>query len=126
MDRPPVVWAFSDAPYAGGAERYLQWILFAAGPSRMGLVVVDRPELGSWIDRIEERGFLVDRIPDGSVATQWMACFRWARTRRPRVVHVNMPGPNDGLFAVAPLVLKIARVERVVRSEEHTSELQSH
>jgi glycosyltransferase involved in cell wall biosynthesis len=117
MDRPPVVWAFSDAPYAGGAERYLQWILFAAGPSRMGLVVVDRPELASWISLIEERGFVVDRIPAGSLVAQWVAFFRWARSRRPRVLHVNMPGPNDGLFAVAPLLAKFARVERVVVTE---------
>jgi glycosyltransferase involved in cell wall biosynthesis len=117
MDRLPVVWAFSDAPYAGGAERYLQWILLAAGPSRMGLVVVDRPELAPWIDSIEKRGFLVDRIPAGSIVAQWVAFYRWARSRRPRIVHVNMPGPNDGLFAVAPLLAKLARVERVVVTE---------
>ena len=47
MDRPPVAWILSDAPYAGGAERYLEFLLRAAGPARLALVAVENPGGGT-------------------------------------------------------------------------------
>ena len=117
MDRPPAAWILSDAPYAGGAERYLEYLLRAAGPERLGLIAVEHPGLVQWIQSIEDLGFVVDRIPPSSLVAQWAAFANWCRRRRPRLVHVNMPGPNDGLFALAPLLAKMNRVPRVVVTE---------
>ena len=66
MDRPPVAWILSDAPYAGGAERYLEFLLRAAGPARLGLVAVENPGLVPWVGAMQEAGFTADRIPAGS------------------------------------------------------------
>lgn len=117
MDRPRAVWVLSDAPYAGGAERYLEFLLDAAGPGRMGLVAVEREGLRAWIDRIEARGFAVDRLPAGSPWAEWRSFFAWVRRRRPALLHVNMPGPNDGLFALAPWLARRAGVGRIVVTE---------
>lgn len=117
MDPSPPVWVMSDAPYAGGAERYLEFLLAAAGPGRLGLVAVARPALRPWIEGVHARGFAVDHLDPGPLPAQWRQFHQWARRRRPRVVHVNMPGPNDGLFALAPLLAKLARVPRVVVTE---------
>ena len=111
------MWAFSDAPYVGGAERYLELLLLAAGPSRMGLVAIERPGLKPWLDSMQERGFVVEQLAAGPLVAQWAAFFAWANRRRPQLLHVNMPGPNDGLFALAPLLAKAARVPRVVVTE---------
>lgn len=116
MDQP-AVWAFSDAPYAGGAERYLESLLRAAGPSRMGLVAVVRPGLAAWLDQMESLGIVVDRLQPKGTLADWVTLFRWARRRRPRLLHVNLPGPNDGLFALAPLLAKLAGVSRTVVTE---------
>ena len=126
MNRPPSVWVFSDAPYAGGAERYLELLLRAAGPSRLGLVAVDRPELTPWIQSIEDLGFTVDRIPAGALISQWSVFSSWCRRRRPKVIHINMPGPNDGLMALAPLLAKLTGVPRVVVTEHLPSVGRAH
>ena len=117
MDRPPVAWILSDAPYAGGAERYLEFLLRAAGPKRLGLVAVENPGLLPWIESIEAAGFTVDRLPAASTLSRWSLFASWCRRRRPSLVHVNMPGPNDGLFALAPLIAKLTGVDRVVVTE---------
>ena len=103
MDRPPVAWILSDAPYPGGAECYLELLLRAAGPGRLALVAVENPGLLPWIDSMEAAGFTVDRIPAGSTLSRWSVFASWCRRRKPELLHVNMPGPNDGLFAMAPL-----------------------
>lgn len=117
MDQSPPVWVLSDAPYAGGAERYLDLLLDAAGPERMGLVAVERPGLRPWISAVAARGFAVDRLAPGPLPGQWRAFHAWARRRRPRVIHANLPGPNDALFALAPLLARLAGIPRVVVTE---------
>lgn len=117
MDRPPVAWILSDAPYAGGAERYLEFLLRAAGPSRLGLVAVENHGLVPWIDSVQAMGFTVDRIPAGSTWSRWSWFASWCRRRKPALLHVNMPGPNDGLFALAPMLAKFTGVDRVIVTE---------
>jgi glycosyltransferase involved in cell wall biosynthesis len=117
MDRSPAAWVFSDAPYAGGAERYLEFLLRAAGPDRMGLVVVDSPGLAEFAGNFERGGFRVDRIAATSWPRKGIAFLAWVRRTRPALVHVNLPGPNDGLFAVAPLLARLGGVDRVVVTE---------
>ncbi len=111
------VWLFSDAAYAGGAESYLRWHLDAAGPSRMGLAYVDHPGLLPWIDEIRTAGFTTHAIEGTSLLSRWRALLSFLRAERPRVLHVNLPGPYDGLLTLAVLAARMAGTERVVTTE---------
>lgn len=113
----PRTWIVTDAPYAGGAERYLEILLHAAGSDRLGVVGVDGEGLRPWLDARAGEGFVVDRIAAGPLRARWAAFWRWARARRPHAVHVNMPGPYDGLMATAPWLARRAGVTRVVVTE---------
>lgn len=115
--KPPRRWLLTDAPYAGGAERYLQLLLDAAGPEELGVVGVAHAGLCPWLDAREAEGFVVDRLEASSLRAQWRQLWNWARMRRPRLVHVNMPGPYDGMMATAPWIAKRAGVERVLTTE---------
>jgi glycosyltransferase involved in cell wall biosynthesis len=113
----PPAWLLSDAPYAGGAERYLHWHLQAAGRDRLGLIAVDGPGLRGWIAEQEADGFAVRRIAPGSLHQRWQQLRAVLLTLRPRLLHVNLPGPYDGMMAAAPLVARLAGVPRVVVTE---------
>ena len=113
MDRPPVAWIFSDAPYAGGAERYLEFLLQAAGPARLGLVAVENPGLVPWIDAVAARGFVVDRIPAGSLLSRWSVFASWCRRRRPQLLNelrellLGLAGQLLRLFQMAPGLFRV-------------------
>jgi len=114
----PSAWVLTDAPYAGGAERYLEWLLEAAGPTRLGVVAVARPGLQPWLEARREAGVAVETIAPGGRAAEWRALHAWVRARRPALVHANLPGPYDALFALAPRVVRLAsRSTRVVVTE---------
>jgi glycosyltransferase involved in cell wall biosynthesis len=114
----PRGWIYSDAPYVGGAEHYLRWHLESAGPERLGVVAAAGEGLVPWLDAIEAAGFTVDRLGSNvGLLARVRALRSWCRQRRPRFVHVNMPGPYDGLMALAPAVAKWAGAEAVIVTE---------
>ena len=113
----PRAWFFSDAPYAGGAERYIEWHLDAAGPERLGLIAVESPGLKPWITRREEQGFRVRRIPCGSLRQQITDTWRCVHGLAPELIHVNLPHPYDGLMGSAPRIARLAGARRIVVTE---------
>lgn len=113
----PRRWLFSDAPYPGGAERYLELLLEAAGPDELGLVGIESDGLRPWLEALTADGVVVHRVPGGPLHARWLGWWEWLRRERPQLVHVNMPGPYDGLMATAPWLARRAGVDRVVVTE---------
>jgi glycosyltransferase involved in cell wall biosynthesis len=113
----PPHWFYCDAPYFGGAETYLQWHLEAATPEQLGLIAVARPTLLPWFEQLEARGFAVRRLHERSWRARWRELYRELAFLRPRLVHFNFPHPYDGIFGMAPLAAKFAKVERIVVTE---------
>jgi glycosyltransferase involved in cell wall biosynthesis len=112
----PAWWIVSDAPYAGGAEQYLQWLLRAA-PGEVGLLAVEREGLRPWIERQREAGVVVQTVEASTWWREALALRAWARSLRPACVHVNLPGPYDGVRALAPWALRRGGARRVVVTE---------
>ncbi len=113
----PPHWFYCDAPYFGGAETYLQWHLEAAGPQRLGLIALDRPTLSPWLLQLERDGFAVRRLREHSWRARWTELYRELEGLAPEMVHFNFPHPYDGIFGLAPLAAKWAKVERIVVTE---------
>lgn len=113
----PTRWILSDAPYPGGAERYVELLLGAAGPEDLGLIGVSHEGLRPWLDARRAEGFVVETLPADSLRRQWQSWWTWLRRNRPSTVHVNMPGPYDGMMATAPWIARRAGVRRVVVTE---------
>ncbi len=113
----PTTWFYSDAPYRGGAELYLQWHLEAAGPERAGLIALDAEGLRPWLDTLSHRGFRVERLPPGPVRRRLADLRRRLLQLSPRVLHLNHPHPYDGILGLAPWAARWAGVERVVATE---------
>jgi glycosyltransferase involved in cell wall biosynthesis len=111
------VWLFSDAAYVGGAELYLESILRADGSPRLALLARESTGNAAWLDRLQRDGLRVERFAAGSNdAARWQL-QRALRRLRVRLLHVNLPGPYDGLLATAPAVAKLAGVPRVLCTE---------
>lgn len=110
-------WILTDAPYAGGAEAYLEWHLAAAGPEKIGVLAVARPGLEAWLDGREAEGFEVVRIVPSTLPVMLAGLAAWARRTRPALVHANLPGPYDALFGLAPAALRVGGACRVVVTE---------
>lgn len=113
----PRDWFFSDAPYAGGAERYLEYLLMALPPGDLGLLAVEREGLRGWLRERERQGVPVRRIAPGPRAVEWARFHHACRELRPRTLHCNLPGPYDSLLGLAPRVAQLAGVPRVVATE---------
>ena len=113
----PRDWLYCDAPYVGGAEVYLQWHLETAGPTRLGLLAVESPDLTDWLDEREAQGFAVRRLRPGPWRRRLAELRRELGRLKPRVLHINLPHPYDGIFGLAPLATWRNGVERVVVTE---------
>ena len=92
---------FSDAPYEGGAERYIEYL--AAGlPEDWSLsgVARARASLDRWLGRRDAIGVSVWRTDDsdrGLVQGLWRA----VRCHRPDVVHLNLPHSYAAEYSMA-------------------------
>jgi glycosyltransferase involved in cell wall biosynthesis len=113
----PRAWVFSDAPYSGGAEHYLEWILKAAGPSRLGLLAVQHEGSKSWLQSIRGDGFDVRTLRPRARIGAWLDLLQILRLLRPALLHINLPGPYDGLLATAPLLARLGGVRRIIVTE---------
>lgn len=113
----PPHWFYCDAPYFGGAETYLQWHLEAAGPEALGLIALERPSLMPWLVELEKNGFAVRRLREGSWRARWRQLYQELASLAPEMVHFNFPHPYDGIFGLAPLAARCAKVQRIVATE---------
>ncbi len=111
---------YSDAPYEGGAERYLEYLALGF-PTRWQVAIVARARraLDVWCDRLTALGVEVDRAPD-STRGLVRALWRSIRHRRPDVVHLNLPHSYAAQYTgVAPLA-RLAGARAVVTTEHLT------
>jgi glycosyltransferase involved in cell wall biosynthesis len=120
-DGRPMVAYFSDAPYTGGAERYLWLLASNLDPARFRVVlIVNRnpalDPLKSWmagagipVHEVSLRlPFSLRGVP-GFVMT--------LRRLGPAILHMNLPGPFDAQFSLAAPLARLAGVRRIVTTE---------
>jgi glycosyltransferase involved in cell wall biosynthesis len=112
---------FTDAPYTGGAERYLHLlargiepygfkpILVTAGSGRL-----DR--LKGWMHR---DGFEVFEAPFDPVRKPWdlYSTVQFFRKLGPKILHVNLPGPFDATYGLVAPLAKLAGIGHIVTTE---------
>lgn len=102
-----------DAEFLGGAERYVSRV--AMGLDRrhfLPSVIMGIPRgeddggLSGWADRLEAEGIRVSRVEMNLPFRPWQArrVLETIESHRPRVAHINMPGPYNGQMGLlAPL-----------------------
>jgi glycosyltransferase involved in cell wall biosynthesis len=117
---PSRILFFSDAPYEGGAERYIEYL--AAGlPEEWSLTVVARARssLDRWLRRLEGIGVRVWRTADSDLGLM-RGLWRAVRCQRPDVVHLNLPHSYSAEYSMAAPVARLAGARAVVTTEHLT------
>jgi len=117
----PGVALYTDASYAGGAERYLH--LLAKGIARYGfgpfLVTAGGGGLDGLREEMRRDGFEVYRTAPGPIygSSGILSSMRLFRSLRPAILHVNLPGPFDAAYGLVAPVARLAGVEHIVTTE---------
>jgi glycosyltransferase involved in cell wall biosynthesis len=112
-----------DAPYAGGAERYIRYLTTGLDRLRFVPAVLVRddagPEIADWCTELVAAGVEVAAAPMGLPfrPTDAVGFVRALRRLRPDIVHVNMPGPYDGQMALSAPLSRLAGARAVVVTE---------
>lgn len=112
---------FSDAPYTGGAEKYLYLLASNLDRSRYEPeAVICRSEKPSRYRKwLEEDGIPVHEIEWNAVLSMSGARI-FARTIKdlsPDIVHLNLPGPFDAKYGLAAPVARYAGAAKTVSTE---------
>ena len=112
---------FSDAPYTGGAERYLHLLASGLDRSRYepSVVICRAEKLKRFREWLEGDGIPVHEIEwDGVFSIRGARSFaRVVRDLSPQIVHLNLPGPFDSKYGLAAPVAKRAGAAGVVATE---------
>ncbi len=112
---------FTDAPYEGGAERYLQ--LLARGIERHGFNPVLIMAGGGGLERLRgemrREGFDVfdapfDPIRNPATAYSMMRLFG---AIEPSILHINLPGPFNAAYSLLAPIARLAGVGHIVTTE---------
>lgn len=112
---------FSDAPYTGGAEKYLALLASHIDRERFQPVaIINRSPaldpLRRWMERADVPVYDVSmRLPFTLRGTG--ACFALFRRLRPFLLHLNLPGPFDAQFSLVAPLARLAGVKRIVSTE---------
>ncbi|MFQ5511648.1 MAG: glycosyltransferase family 4 protein [Candidatus Krumholzibacteriia bacterium] len=110
-----------DAPYAGGAERYVALLAESLDRSRFVPSVVARSGdgLDEWCNDLRARGIAVSRVRMNLPYRpgDLLGIVRALASHRPHLVHVNMPGPYDGQMGLLAPVARFAGAGAVVVTE---------
>ncbi|MCH7548955.1 MAG: glycosyltransferase family 4 protein [Candidatus Krumholzibacteriota bacterium] len=115
----------SDAPFFGGAERYITHVATGLDRSAFRPALVMRSDgaddraLETWRREMEANGIPVQRVPMRvPLRPDDVPGIRRAIAEsRPDVVHVNMPGPYDGQMGLVAPIARLAGAKRVVTTE---------
>ncbi|UCF05946.1 MAG: glycosyltransferase [bacterium] len=120
-DGRPLIAYFSDAPYTGGAERYLWLLAYHLDQARFrAVLIVNRnpalAPLKSWMDGAG--------VPVHEVSLRLPFSLRGVpefisvlRRLEPAILHMNLPGPFDAQFSLAAPLARCAGVRRIVTTE---------
>lgn len=112
---------FSDAPYTGGAERYLYLLASHIDRDRFEpVMIVNRnPELDrfkSWLGEEKIPVYEVSlRLPFTLKGT--LGFIRLVRRLKPSLFHMNLPGPFDSQFSLVAPLARLAGVKHIVSTE---------
>ena len=112
---------FSDAPWFGGAEKYLQ--LLAAGLNREEfrpeLIINRNPRLESFAASMAGAGVPVHEVslnmPHSPVGISYFISL--LRRLRPSILHCNLPGPWGSQYSLVAPLARLAGVRHVVTTE---------
>jgi glycosyltransferase involved in cell wall biosynthesis len=112
---------FSDAPYFGGAEKYLELLISALRRDRYEPSVVARKgaDLGGFVERLGEIGVqLFETTLSGpwDIGGYW-DFFRIVKKWRPDILHINLPGTYDAQAGLVAPVARAAGCSFVVTTE---------
>ena len=112
---------FTDAPYTGGAERYLR--LLALGVKRLGfkplLITAGKGRLDRLMGEMRRDGFEVvethlDLAGNPSSVHRMLRLFR---TLGPSILHINLPGPFDATYGLVAPLARLAGIRHIVTTE---------
>ncbi len=114
-----------DAPYVGGAEQYITRLATRLDRNRFRpSVIMGKPGssetgLEQWRATIEAAGVLVTTVPMDLPRKPHRIgrVFRELAALEPRIVHVNMPGPQDGQMGLLVPLSRMAGASGVVVTE---------
>lgn len=114
-----------DAPFLGGAELYVSRLATGLDRSRFRARVIMRrpPDLQSGLDEwrrgLEDAGVPVETFPMDIPWRPWRAVPVWRAIAEaaPQVVHVNLPGPQDGQMGLLVPISRMAGTGGVVVTE---------
>lgn len=112
---------FSDAPYTGGAEKYLFLLASRIDRERfLPIAIINRnPALDTLRRWMEGAGITVHevslRLPYTLGGTG--AYVALLRRLRPSLLHLNLPGPFDSQFSLVAPLARLAGVRRIVSTE---------
>jgi glycosyltransferase involved in cell wall biosynthesis len=111
---------FSDAPYEGGAERYVEYLIGAIPRAWLASILVPaRNELDAWAARLSRLGARVRRAPV-SVTGSFRLLWQTVRQEAPDVVHLNLPYGYSACYGSAAPVARLAGARVVVATEHLT------
>ncbi len=111
---------FSDAPYEGGAERYIEYLVGSLSDEwRVSIVTRERGALDAWVARLEEDGVHVIRAADTTTGLL-SALWREVRRGKPDVVHVNLPNSYSAFYTVVAPLARLAGARSIVTTEHLT------
>ena len=112
---------FSDAPYYGGAEKYLELLISGLDRRRYEplLVTEKGADLGAFAARLRETGTATaETALSGPYDLRGYADFsRLVRRASPGLLHVNLAGTYDAQAGLVAPVARLAGCSRVVTTE---------
>ncbi len=105
---------YSDAPYYGGAEYYLEVLATGLPRDRFDVRMILRPldTLDKLRTPLIEAGIEVFEPPESAFPdpAHWTAVYRYLRNSGADVFHVNLPGPYDARLGSIPVLGKMAGI----------------
>ncbi len=112
---------FSDAPYTGGAEKYIYHLASNLDRDRFEQYVIINNRVGlkrleSWLKGSGVRVYSLDYEPPFSISNT-RSLFRFLRKNPVDLFHINLPGSYDAGCGLAAPVARMAGIKRIVSTE---------
>jgi glycosyltransferase involved in cell wall biosynthesis len=120
-NRPRKVMYFTDAPYFGGAEKYLELLISGLDRRRYVPLVVTRKgtDLALFTSRLRKKGIETEETALSCPydLRGYVDFYRLVRRSRPDLLHVNLAGTYDAQAGLVAPVARLAGCRRVVTTE---------